>query len=200
MAATIYHLFLAEDNSPELFAQGKRIHSLVPYVVLKNIVRFTNPAAVMAQVLDLFMAQPFGTRSLLQRIFGMAIHDGINNIQKSIDILMSQKIKDSALCDRIRGYISADEETKSILKQEATDRKEDLVVTIMQSDRLSPELSPKQTELVFNAYAAWNNVVENVRSHSLVANSVILSPLVRPLTVIHRLTFRYATGRSFSLT
>ena len=26
VAATIYHLFLAEDNSPELFAQAKKIH------------------------------------------------------------------------------------------------------------------------------------------------------------------------------
>ena len=97
VAATIYHLFLAEDNSPELFAQAKRIHSLVPYTVLKNIVRFTNPAAVMSQVLDLFMAQPFGARSLLQRIFGMAIHDGISNIQKSIDVLIFQKIHDPIL-------------------------------------------------------------------------------------------------------
>src|SRR5256714_11161820 len=36
VAATIYHLFLAEDNSPELFAQAKKIHSLIPYSVLKN--------------------------------------------------------------------------------------------------------------------------------------------------------------------
>jgi Domain of unknown function in PX-proteins (DUF3818) len=116
----------------------------------------------MAQVLDLFMAQPFGARSLLQRIFGMAIHDGINNVQKSIDILMTQKIKDPILCEKIKQYVSADEEIKTTLKKEALEKKEDLVVTILQSDYFGPELSSQQIETVFNAYVAWNNAVENV--------------------------------------
>jgi hypothetical protein len=94
VAATIYHLFLAEDNSPELFAQAKRIHSLVPYTVLKNVIRIANPAAVMSGVLDLFLAQPFGTRSLLQRIFAQTLSDGIRLFQRSIDDLVS-KIGDS---------------------------------------------------------------------------------------------------------
>jgi hypothetical protein len=81
----IYHLFLAEDNSPELFAQAKRIHSLIPYTALKQVIRFANPAAVMAGVLDLFLAQPFGAKSLLQRIFSLALGDSIKTVQRSID-------------------------------------------------------------------------------------------------------------------
>lgn len=163
IAATIYHLFLAEDNSPELFAQAKRIHSLVPYSVLKNLVRFTNPAGVMAQVLDLFMAQPLGTRSLLQRIFGMAIHDGISNIQKSIDVLASQKIKDPVLVDKIKQYTEADEEVKFIIKEEAEADQTDLLVSLLRSEYFEPSLTPEQIGMVFNAYVAWNNAVENVR-------------------------------------
>jgi Domain of unknown function in PX-proteins (DUF3818) len=162
VAATIYHLFLAEDNSPELFAQAKRIHSLVPYSILKNIVRFTNPASVMAQVLDLFMAQPFGTRSLLQRIFGMAIHDGINNIQKSIDILVSQKIQDQFLVDRIKQFTSADASIKNQIKEESEREQTDLIVAIIRSDHFQPEPAPEQIGNIFNAYVAWNNAVENV--------------------------------------
>lgn len=162
VAATIYHLFLAEDNSPELFAQAKRIHSLVPYTVLKNIVRFTNPAAVMSQVLDLFMAQPFGARSLLQRIFGMAIHDGINNIQKSIDILISQRIQDPVLCNKVKQYVLADYAVKDAVKAEAEANKEDLLVTILKSEQFEPELEPHQMEKVVNAWVAWNAAVENV--------------------------------------
>ncbi|KAG9731484.1 hypothetical protein KCU60_g12987, partial [Aureobasidium melanogenum] len=79
VAAVIYHLFLAEDNSPELFAQAKRIHSLIPYTALKQVIRFANPAAVMAGVLDLFLAQPFGAKSLLQRIFSLALGDSIRS-------------------------------------------------------------------------------------------------------------------------
>lgn len=39
VAATIYHLFLAEDNSPELFAQLRKIHSMIPYTLIKNAIR-----------------------------------------------------------------------------------------------------------------------------------------------------------------
>jgi hypothetical protein len=84
VAATIYHLFLAEDNSPELFAQAKKIHSLIPYSVMKNVIRIANPAAVMSGLLDIFLAQPFGTRSLMHRIFSMTLNDGIRSFQKSM--------------------------------------------------------------------------------------------------------------------
>jgi hypothetical protein len=43
----IYHLFVAEDNSTELFAQAQRIHGLMPYSILKNILRFSNPIAML---------------------------------------------------------------------------------------------------------------------------------------------------------
>lgn len=167
VAATIYHLFLAEDNSPELFAQAKRIHSLVPYGVLKNVIRIANPAAVMSGVLDLFLAQPFGARSLLQRIFGMAINDGVNSVQKTIDTLGSTKIKDDVLCAKIKAYVQADENVKEIIRQEAANENVDVVVTILRSEFFQPELSSQQVEKVFNAYVAWNNAVENVRSSRL---------------------------------
>ncbi|PGH09677.1 hypothetical protein AJ79_05643 [Helicocarpus griseus UAMH5409] len=161
VAATIYHLFLAEDNSPELFAQAKRIHSLVPYTLMKNVIRIANPAAVMSGVLDLFLAQPFGSRSLLQRIFSLTIHDGIKTFQKSIDGL-SIKIDDVVLVNKLRAFTAADEEVKNEIRQEAKDDDVDIVVTVLRSDLIEPELSPAQIEKVFNSYVAWVNAVENV--------------------------------------
>ncbi|KAL6159729.1 hypothetical protein ACJQWK_06137 [Exserohilum turcicum] len=162
VAATLYHLFLAEDNSPELFAQAKRIHSLVPYGVLKNVIRIANPAAVMSGVLDLFLAQPFGARSLLQRIFGMAINDGVNSVQKTINTLSSTRIKDEVLCNKIKAYVESDEAVKDTIRHEAAQDNVDIVVTILRSEYFEPELSPPQVEKVFNAYVAWTNAVENV--------------------------------------
>ncbi|KAA8617184.1 PX domain containing protein [Pyrenophora tritici-repentis] len=167
VAATIYHLFLAEDNSPELFAQAKRIHSLVPYSVLKNVIRIANPAAVMSGVLDLFLAQPFGARSLLQRIFGMAINDGVTSVGKTIETLGSTRIKDEVLCNKIKAYVQADEAVKDVIREEAARDNVDVVVTILRSEFFEPELTPQQVEKVFNAYVAWNNAVENVRSRRL---------------------------------
>ena len=161
VAATLYHLFLAEDNSPDLFAQAKRIHSLVPYSALKQVVRWTNPAAVMASVLDIFMAQPLGAKSLLQRIFGLALGDGIRAIQRSIETL-STKIDEPIFSEKIKAYTEADEELKQTLRRESREEKIDLLVKVLQCEELTPALSTEQIGRVFNAYVAWDNVVENV--------------------------------------
>lgn len=161
VAATLYHLFLAEDNSPDLFAQAKRIHGLVPYSTLKQVIRFTNPAAVMASVLDIFMAQPLGTKSLLQRIFGLALGDGMRSIQRSIDSLTT-KINEPSLTDKIRNYSEVDEEVKASVREEALNEQIDLLVKVLQSDDVSPDLSTEDIGRIFNAYVAWNNAVENV--------------------------------------
>ncbi|KAG9784223.1 hypothetical protein KCU88_g2841, partial [Aureobasidium melanogenum] len=160
VAATIYHLFLAEDNSPELFAQAKRIHSLVPYSMLKNVIRIANPAAVMSGVLDLFLAQPFGARSLLQRIFALTLADGIRQFQKSIDDLVL-KIGDPILTNKIKAFVDSSEETKILVRQEAQAEDVDVVVAILRSEKFQPELSPAQIQRVFNAWVAWNSAVES---------------------------------------
>ena len=161
VAATIYHLFLAEDNSPELFAQAKRIHSMIPYSALKQVIRFANPALVMSGVLDLFLAQPFGSRSLAQRAFGLAIHDGIRTMQKSINSLAT-KIDEPILCQKLEAFTELDEPTKNTIRAEAALNQEDLIVTILRSEHLQPELSQEQVAKVFNAYVAWNAAVENI--------------------------------------
>ncbi|KAE8149975.1 hypothetical protein BDV25DRAFT_129962 [Aspergillus avenaceus] len=161
VAATLYHLFLAEDNSPELFAQFKRIHSLVPYGLLKNVIRIANPAAVMSGVLDLFLAQPFGARSLLQRIFSMTLNDGIKQFQKAIDSLESE-VADDSLCQKLKAFTDADEAVKNEIRAEAVDEDLDVLVAILRSELFSPELTPEQYEKVFNSYVAWNQAVESV--------------------------------------
>jgi hypothetical protein len=161
VAATLYHLFLAEDNSPELFAQAKRIHGLVPYTLMKNVIRIANPAAVMSGVLDLFMAQPFGSRSLLQRIFSLTLNESIKDFQKSIESLAA-KVEDTVLTQKLKGFADAEEEIKNEIREEAAADDVDIIVAILRSDLLSPELTPEQIGKVFNGYVAWNHAVENV--------------------------------------
>ena len=161
VAATIYHVFLAEDNSPELFAQLKRVHSLIPYYLLKNIIRITNPAMVMSGVLDLFCAAPFGSRSLMQRILGMAINDGLKQFQIAIDSTLS-KVNDQGLCEKIKAFVDADDDIRDEIKREAEIDDVDLLVAILRSEVLEPELTPLQIGTVVNAWVAWNNAVENV--------------------------------------
>ncbi|KAI1166863.1 succinate flavoprotein subunit [Nemania serpens] len=161
IAATIYHLFLAEDNSPELFAQLKRIHSLIPYTIMKNVIRIANPAAVMSGVLDLFLAQPFGSRSLLQRIFSMTLHDGIKSYQKSIDAI-AVKIGDAIFVEKLTKFSQAEDHIKLVIREEADAEDIDVVVSILRSDLISPPLNSAQIGRLYNGYVAFNNAVEDV--------------------------------------
>lgn len=115
----------------------------------------------MSGVLDLFLAQPFGSKSLLQRIFGMALNDGIKSAQKNIDTLTA-KIEEPVLCEKIRTFVDADDETKAAIRQDAIDEDVDLLVALLKSDLIAPELEPEDVGRIFNAYVAWNNAVENV--------------------------------------
>ncbi|KAF7713782.1 Phox domain-containing protein [Penicillium ucsense] len=161
VAATIYHVFLAEDNSPEMFAQFKRIHGLVPYTLMKNVIRIANPAAVMSSVLDIFLAQPFGSRSLLQRIFSMTLNEGIKDFQKSIGPLAA-KIDDPILTGKLKNFVEADEAVKNIIREEAEDEDVDTVVAILRSELIEPPLTAEQIGRVFNSWVAWNHAVDNV--------------------------------------
>ncbi|KAL8295251.1 hypothetical protein RB597_008577 [Gaeumannomyces tritici] len=161
VAATIYHLFLAEDNSPELFAQAKRIHSLMPYTLMKNAIRIANPAAVMSGILDIFLAQPFGARSLLQRIFTMTLNDGIRNFQRAIDQL-AEKVGDAVFAEKIKKFSEAEEHVKVAIREEAAADDVDIVVAILRSEFLEPSLTADQIGRLYNAYVAFNSAVENV--------------------------------------
>ncbi|KAH8676293.1 PX domain-containing protein [Xylariales sp. PMI_506] len=161
VAATIYHLFLAEDNSPELFAQMKRIHSLIPYTLMKNAIRIANPAAVMASVLDLFLAQPFGSRSLMQRILSVALNDSIRNFQKNIDAVAA-RIGDNVFVDKLRKFSDSDEPIRFAIREEAIADDVDLIVAVLRSPLIEPPLQPPQIQRLYNAYVAFNNAVENV--------------------------------------
>ncbi|EGD96184.1 PX domain-containing protein [Trichophyton tonsurans CBS 112818] len=185
VAATLYHIFLAEDNSPELFAQAKRIHSLIPYSILKNVIRIANPAAVMAGVLDLFLAQPFGARSLLQRIFAMAIQDGVKAFQKSVDSLAA-RIDDNILVDKLRAFTEADERVKNELRAEAEAESVDIVVVILRSEHFEPELTVRQIEKVFNSYVAWVSAVESINDPEIQQGAQWFSYLKQLLKVLTR--------------
>lgn len=117
----------------------------------------------MSGVLDLFLAQPFGARSLMQRVLAMALGDGIRTLQKSIDSL-HPKIEDIMYCEKIQAYTNAEESVKLSIRKEASSDGVDLVVAIMRSDQIEPHLDQKQIEIIVNAFVAWNNAVENVRA------------------------------------
>lgn len=134
---------------------------MIPYTILKNAIRIANPAAVMSSVLDIFLAQPFGARSLMQRIFSLTLNDGIRSFQKSIDSLVNN-IADPILCQKLKTFSEAPEDIKNIIRQESEDDQVDLIVAVLRTELLEPPLTSAQIGKIFNAYVAWNNAVENI--------------------------------------
>jgi hypothetical protein len=59
--------FVTSDAATENLINLKRTNALIPYKTLRTILKISNPMAMVKGVLDLFMAQPFGGRSLFQR-------------------------------------------------------------------------------------------------------------------------------------
>jgi Domain of unknown function in PX-proteins (DUF3818) len=58
--------------------------------------------------------------------------------------------------------VDAEESIKNEIRDEAQSEDTDLIVTILRSDLLSPELNAEQVGKVFNGWVAWNNAIDNV--------------------------------------
>jgi hypothetical protein len=131
--------------------------------------RFANPMALFPRILDIFMAQPFGNRSLLQHMFGMAIQEGVNNIQKSITILITQRIHEPDLPQVIQKYVEADDIAKAEVKSLAFYEDIDIVYAIIKKSQDAEwctdiSLSHDQMALADEAYASWRQAVEHIGS------------------------------------
>lgn len=84
VSSTIYQVFLGDDGGYEFYTQVKRLHKLMPYSIMAQIMRFTNPMGIMKGMMDLFMAQPFGGQSLLQTMFSTVLADDLRGQEKTI--------------------------------------------------------------------------------------------------------------------
>ncbi|CAD6898166.1 unnamed protein product [Tilletia controversa] len=139
LASTLFHIFMGSDNSPDIFAQLKRIHGIMPYFVLRGILRVSNPVSMIRGVLDLFLAQPFGQRSLLQRMFSIGLQDDVRELTE-ITTAVANKVEDAELCEKVRAFVYASPETQLELRQEASEEHLDLVTVILRSPVLCPQL------------------------------------------------------------
>ncbi|KAF7324256.1 PX-domain-containing protein [Mycena sanguinolenta] len=87
------------DNASETFASLKRIHGLMPYFMLKAALRISNPIAMIRSVLDLFLVQPFGGRSLLQRMFTGSLTEEVRALEEEIEAV-KEKVEDPMICEK----------------------------------------------------------------------------------------------------
>ncbi|WWC68386.1 uncharacterized protein I206_102311 [Kwoniella pini CBS 10737] len=154
LAATIFQLFVASDTASETLTQLKRLHGLMPYFVLKGILKISNPMAMIRGVLDLFLARPFGGQSLLQRMFSSSLTEDVRLLQEDIEAVQD-KIDDPVLCQKIEQYANAPFEIQEVFRKDAAQEGTDLLVTIIRSPDV-PTLSRPQFQRVAKATRAYH--------------------------------------------
>jgi len=145
LAATIFQVFVASDTASETLVNLKRIHGLMPYFVLKGILKVSNPMAMIrGQLAGLMRAQadvrrprplPCATvrrsisrakvrlRNVLRatayiRMFSSSLTEDVRLIDEDIDIV-SEKIDDPVLCQKIQQFATAPLEIQEIYRKDA---------------------------------------------------------------------------------
>lgn len=97
------------------------MHGLMPYFMLRGILKISNPVAMVRSVLDLFLARPFGSTSLLQKMFSSGLNDEVRDLKEDAE-MVARKIGDDRLCDKIRQFVEMDKEGQDELRADAGER------------------------------------------------------------------------------
>ncbi|KAK8865647.1 hypothetical protein IAR55_000792 [Kwoniella newhampshirensis] len=153
LAATIFQLFVASDTASDTLTSLKRLHGLMPYFVLKGILKISNPMAMIRGVLDLFLARPFGGQSLIQRMFSSSLTEDVRLLAEDIEAVQ-EKIDDPVLCQKIEQYANAPFEIQEYYRKDAASEGVDLLVVILRSPEV-PSLSRPQFQRVAKATRAY---------------------------------------------
>ncbi|KAK1236592.1 hypothetical protein PQX77_000144 [Marasmius sp. AFHP31] len=152
VASTVFQQLVAADNASETFASLKRIHGLMPYFMLKAALKVTNPIGMIRSVLDLFLAQPFGGRSLLQRMFTGSLTEEVKQLEEEIEAVKA-KVEDPIMCEKIKQFVYAPREIQAMYKADAAAENLNLLTIILRSGD-HPVLSRAQLHRVAKAHKA----------------------------------------------
>lgn len=91
---------------------------MMPYFMLRGILRISNPVAMVRSILDLFLARPFGSTSLLQKMFSSGLGEEARELNEDAE-LVARKIGDERLCEKVRNYVEAPKEAQELVKKDA---------------------------------------------------------------------------------
>ncbi|KAH7105679.1 hypothetical protein BKA62DRAFT_741511 [Auriculariales sp. MPI-PUGE-AT-0066] len=154
LASTIFQTFIASDSGSETLKNLKRIHGLIPYMVVKGILKISNPVSMIRGLLDLFLAQPFGGRSLLQRLFTGSLQEEVKMLQEDIASVQS-KIEDNDFCEKVRSFVYAPPDVRALFRVDAAAEGQNLWTVVLRASE-QPMLNRAQ----------MNRLARAARSHA----------------------------------
>lgn len=192
VAATLYQVFLSQDNSAEWFLKCKKFHRLFPYNMVYAILKYTNPVKIVGRVLDLLLvnlpsfsfpswgssheteelknaSKKSGTKNLLSIIFVTLLDEDLSDYQKeTTKLLESDELKPTEyeiFIKRIDSYVLEQNGTVlAEIKEEAIQKNADLLLTILATRSLSPQLGAadeKALEAIHVSYEAYVSIEGN---------------------------------------
>ncbi|KAG2225678.1 hypothetical protein INT45_012150, partial [Circinella minor] len=176
-AFVLHTQFVSSDRAAENIANLKRTHMLMPYRAVAQILKLSNPFIMVKGVLDLFLAQPLGRRSLLQRIIVSSMQDGDREAESDIKELES-KINDPILIGKVKNAVTTsmpeEEQTERVYNRRANPTEETLAM--LRNPDIEPQLTPKQIlnlqsskELVQQVHHLWT-LYARQREHKLLGD------------------------------
>ncbi|KAI9496047.1 hypothetical protein BDB00DRAFT_811506 [Zychaea mexicana] len=176
-AFVLHTQFVSSDRAAENIANLKRTHMLMPYRAVAQILKLSNPFTMVKGVLDLFLAQPLGRRSLLQRIIVSTMQDGDKEAQQDISDLEAA-INDPILIGKVKNAVATsmpeEEQTQRVYNRRADPTEETLAM--LRNPDIEPSLTPKQilnlqssSELVNQVHRLWT-LYARQREHKLLGD------------------------------
>ncbi|OBZ70444.1 hypothetical protein A0H81_10045 [Grifola frondosa] len=158
LASTVFQHFVASDGASESFASLKRIHGLMPYFMLKAALKISNPMGMIRGVLDLFLAQPFGGRSLMQRMFTGSLMEEVKALEEDI-AAVKEKVEDPIMCEKVRLFVNAPREIQAVYKADAAAEDLHVIAAVLRSGE-QPSLSRAQLQRVMYAHRVHKEYVK----------------------------------------
>lgn len=139
-------LLVESPSADALFYFIKTAHSLFPYWPARQILHTANAATMVQMLLSLVLAQPAGSKSLLQRIIGAGISKGATAIQKDYIEPLRSEISEGAMIAKIEAYVRHKHVAESRhIDAESERTGNDILTTIL--------LSPNEPRLDSGAHA-----------------------------------------------
>ncbi|KAI8050834.1 hypothetical protein BDF22DRAFT_745025 [Syncephalis plumigaleata] len=157
-ATSLYINFYSSDDSPAKLASLKRTNGMIPYRALRTVLKISNPARMAKGVTDLFLARPFGQRSVLQRIIATNVNETLKELDGDIERL-EREIGDLAICHKINKYIT---HPKLQYPDDAEMSDDELLMRLLHDNSIAPELHAIQLERIWpvsNGHARPNRTL-----------------------------------------
>lgn len=113
----------------------------MPYFMLRGILKISNPVAMIRSVLDLFLARPFGSTSLVQKMFSSGLNEEAKDLRDDAE-LVARKIGDDRLCEKVRQFVDAPRDDQDAMRLDAESEGIDLMTVILRQAG-APRLDPR---------------------------------------------------------